>query len=89
MWEGNAWITPVYPDEAIAGLDKVKVFVLEHPEELMPAEKNAMQPLMGLLVTAVEEGLVKNNTLELTRWRDKLCMAFEIGYYVAKGGKFE
>lgn len=35
--------------------------------------------LYGMVLTAIEEGIIPNNSLSTTRFRDKLIMAFELG----------
>ena len=57
-----------------------QAYVFANLEKVKKAEALAMEPLMGLILTAVATGLVSNATPRTTELRDKIFMAFDMGY---------
>jgi hypothetical protein len=79
-------ITEVDVEKAQAAMDFMADYVQKHPEEILKAENAAKDALMGIVLTAVATGLVPNAMPITTEFRDKIYMAFNIGYYQGKYG---
>jgi hypothetical protein len=67
-------------DKAQSVMDFMTEFVAHNGEEILKAEEAAKDALMGLILTAVATGLIPNAAKETTVFRDKIFMAFDIGY---------
>ena len=83
---GEAEIHEVDIDKAQSAMKYMADYVEHNREEIAKVEKAAMEPLMGLILTSVETGLVKNGSKELVELRGKIFMAFDIGYVYGKLG---
>jgi len=80
-YEGKvAAVHAVDIEAAQAGLDFTREYVAANLEKIKKAEAAAMEPLMGLILTAVYTGLVSNATPRTTEMRDKIFMAFDMGF---------
>jgi len=85
----QAEIHEVNIDKAQSALKYMSDYVSQHHEEISEAEASAKEPLMGLILTAVGTGLVRNATKETTEFRNKIFMAFDFGYFYGKLGAGE
>jgi hypothetical protein len=80
-YEGKVAVVHAVDIEAAqAGLDFTREYVAANLEKVKKAEAAAMEPLMGLILTAVYTGLVSNATPRTTELRDKIFMAFDMGF---------
>jgi|GEM_PF-6496598 len=71
-------------DKASSALKFMADYISQHKEEIGKAETAAKELLMGLILTAVHTGLIPNATSQTTEFRDKIFMAFDIGFYYGK-----
>jgi hypothetical protein len=68
-------------DKAQAAIDFMLEYISKNKEKLNKAESAAMESLMGLVLTATYTGLVRNASPQATELRDKIFMAFDIGFF--------
>lgn len=73
-------------EQADAALHSLEAIVNkpENRPELEKAEGAVKNSLHGLILTAIQEGLITNDAYPVTRWRAKLFMSFEFGYFLGK-----
>ncbi len=76
-------------DKAQSALKYMKGYISQHQEEIEKAESTAKEPLMGLILTAIHTGLITNASQQTTELRNKIFMAFDIGYFYGKLGAGE
>ncbi len=76
-------------DKARSAMKFMSEYVTHHREEMTKAESAAKEPLMGLILTAIETGLIENASPRTTELRAKIFMAFDIGYFYGKLGAGE
>lgn len=76
-------------DKAQKALKFMVDYITNNYEEISKAEAAAKGSLMGLILTAVATGLVPNATKQTTEFRNKIYMAFDIGYFFGKVGAGE
>lgn len=72
--------------EALRVLREAQEYCETHHEDVAKARLAARPGIMGMIATAIEEGIISNGEVATTRLRDKLFVAFEIG--VCYGKKF-
>ncbi len=71
-------------DKAASALEYMAKYIRENVEEITKAKNVAKDPLMGLLLTAIHTGLITNASKQTTELRNKIMMAFDIGYFHGK-----
>lgn len=76
----EAEIHEVDIDKAQSAMKFMADYVEHNREDMNKVEAAAKEPLMGLILTSIETGLVKNGSQELLELRMKIFMAFDIGY---------
>ncbi|KKN59523.1 hypothetical protein LCGC14_0541370 [marine sediment metagenome] len=86
---GQADIHEVDIDKAEAALKFMAKYIRNNVDEITKAENVAKEPLMGLILTAIHTGLITNASKQTTELRNKIMMAFDIGYFHGKLGAGE
>lgn len=73
-------------DKAMSAMKFMAEYVTspENRAELDIAEAAAKEPLHGLILTGIIEGIFPGDAKSNTRVRDKLISAFDFGYYYGK-----
>lgn len=68
-------------DKAQASIVFMLDYISKNHDKLTKAESAAKESLMGLVLTAVYTGLIRNATPQAAELRDKIFMAFDIGFF--------
>lgn len=85
----QAEIHEVDIDKADSAMKFMANYVSHNQEEINKAEAAAKEPLMGLILTAIHTSLITNASKQTTELRNKIFMAFDIGYFYGKLGAGE